>query len=59
MDKGYGKFGSYEWHENYINSLDDEESICRYVYQLRKQTLDAGDTIEETRDKAIKAMRSH
>lgn len=33
-DKGWGKFGSYEWHRNSINDLKGNTAVYEYVLEL-------------------------
>ena len=58
-DKGFGVFGSVEWHETCINSFDDDKDVIEYIFLARGRKLEPSPTIEETKQKAIEALRLH
>ena len=58
-DVGFGKFGSIEWHENYIKSFSEAGEIVWYVFQARKIIIEPGRDLAETQQKAINALRVH
>ena len=47
-DVGFGKFGSIEWHENYIKSFSEAGEIVWYVFQARKIIIEPGRDLAET-----------
>ena len=55
-DKGFGKFGSLEWHKSSINVLPDSASICWYLMDLAEIVIKPCSTLEQTRQKAILAI---
>ena len=58
-DKGFGKFGSNEWHINQINVMDDDKRICRYVFGLLSITITPQDTLDQTKQIALELIRVH
>lgn len=58
-DKGFGQFGSHEWHANQIADLSDSDAICHYVHSLLGKPMDPESTVDKTKQKAIEAIRVH
>lgn len=58
-DKGFGKFGSFEWHSGQIKELASSESVCFYISQLTGVTMMPENTVEQTKEKAIESIRVH
>lgn len=56
-DKGFGKFGSVDWHENTINNINESSAICWYMLDLGEIVMRPCGTVEDTRAKAIKILR--
>jgi len=59
MDKGFGKFGSYEWHKNQIDACESQEQVIQYVFDLKQIKLPSFDTLDESKEKAIELVRVH
>ena len=57
MDKGFGKFGSTEWHKNNINDLSSVAEIGDYIYGLLGEKLEDG-SLPEVKDRAIKIIEA-
>ena len=59
MDTGCGKFGSFEWDKNCIESFGTEEEVRSYILCLRKILISEMPTLEESKKRAIELARVH
>ena len=58
-DKGFGKFGTNEWHTTQINGMDDPKKVCWYVFTLTDKTMNPLETLDKTKEKALELIRVH
>ncbi len=58
-DKGFGKFGSNEWHTTQINDMDDANRVCWYIFKLTDVVIKPQETLDQTKEKALKLIRVH
>ncbi len=58
-DKGFGKFGTNEWHTTQINGMDDPKKVCWYVFKLTDVVIKPLETLDKTKEKALKLIRVH
>ena len=56
-DKGFGKFGTNEWHTTQINDMTDANRVCWYIFKLTDVVIEPQDTLDKTKAKALELIR--
>jgi len=56
-DKGWGRPGSYRYHENMLKTLDDMNDIVSYVYELTGRRIARRGELADIRRNALKRIK--
>lgn len=58
-DKGWGKFGSYQWHFNQIHSLKSNNEVVEYLKQLTGKHLNNKGRPDYIKKKALHVIKGY
>lgn len=58
-DKGWGKFGSYEWHRNSINDLKGNTAVYEYVLELTGIKIEKKGFPKHVKKKALHVIKGY
>ena len=56
---GWGRFGTIEWHENVIKSINDSYGIVRYVKAVTNEDLYNVNNVSKMRKAAIRMIKKY